>query len=99
MLAGAALALGALVTALVFWSLRVSPEPHHLRRIGLALSPPDTFPDTDFAIVAISPDSREIAYVATHGGVSQLYLRSADRFDAAPLAGTANAKEPVPDRL
>jgi len=94
MLAGAALALGALVTALVFWNLRTSPEPRHQRRIGLALSSPDTFPVTDFCIVAISPDSREIAYVVTHGGVSQLYLRSADRFDAAPLAGTANARSP-----
>jgi Tol biopolymer transport system component len=93
-LAGVALAFGALVTALVFWNLRVSPEPHHQRRIGLALPPGDTFPVTDFAIVAISRDSREIAYVASHGGVSQLYLRLRDHFDAAPLAGTANARNP-----
>src|SRR5262249_34926422 len=93
-LAGAALALGVLLTGLAFWGFRARPEAGPLRRIALALPPGDSFQLTDYTALAISGDGREIAYVAGQGQFSQIYLRSTDRFDASPLAGTADARSP-----
>jgi serine/threonine-protein kinase len=44
--------------------------------------------------VAISPDGQHIAYVATHEGVSQLYLRDVAEFNGRPLPGTGDAHTP-----
>ena len=85
---------GPLLPALGFWNLHARREAPPPRRIGLALPPGNFFPLTDFPVVAISPGGREIAYVAGNGQSSELYLRSLDRYDAAPMAGTANARTP-----
>ncbi|HET7226642.1 MAG TPA: hypothetical protein VFK69_13115, partial [Candidatus Eisenbacteria bacterium] len=45
--------------------------------------------------VAISPDGRQLAFVATDSsGASMLWLRPLDSFDAHPLPGTGNAAMP-----
>ena len=47
-----------------------------------------------FPSVAVSPDGEHIAYVATHDGVTQLYLRSISEFYGKPLPGTGDAHTP-----
>ena len=47
-----------------------------------------------FRSIALSPDGRQIAYVATQNGAAQMYLRSLNDFAARPLAGTEGADTP-----
>ncbi len=44
--------------------------------------------------VALSPDGRNLVYVARHSSGTQLYLRPLDRLEPAPLAGTEGASGP-----
>jgi class 3 adenylate cyclase/Tol biopolymer transport system component len=44
--------------------------------------------------LAISPDGRSVAYAANTGTTTQVFLRSLDRFEAQPLAGTEGAVSP-----
>ena len=51
----------------------------------------------DGPAAVISPDGSQIAYVASRGGVSQLYIRSLGDFEPRPLTGTQNAAFFSPD--
>ncbi len=44
--------------------------------------------------LALSPDGRQLVFVARRGDVSQLYLRTLSQFDLRPLDGTAGAEAP-----
>ena len=44
--------------------------------------------------LVLSPDGRLLVYAAQGNGVTQLYLRRLDSFDAVPLDGTAGAQYP-----
>jgi hypothetical protein len=44
--------------------------------------------------IAVSPDGTNIAYVAAHNGVTQLYLRHAGEWDGQPLSGSGDAHTP-----
>lgn len=46
------------------------------------------------ATVAISPDGKHIAYLASASGNSQLFLRPIDQFTAQPIPGTDGANDP-----
>jgi Tol biopolymer transport system component len=46
-------------------------------------------------LVAISPDGRQLAYVAGRNRERRLYLRSLDQFDSKPLTGTEGADLPL----
>jgi len=50
--------------------------------------------DRDWGIVALSRDGTRLAYVATRGGTTQLYLRSMDQLEAKPLPDTEDASYP-----
>ena len=67
-----------------------SPPAHFL----LSLPPTVQLGALDFPSVAIAPDGSRLAYVAHRGGQTQLYVRSMNALDAAPVAGTANAVAP-----
>ena len=41
--------------------------------------------------LALSPDGSRLVYVASRGGVRQLFVRSIDRFDPTPIPGTEGA--------
>ena len=47
-----------------------------------------------YPAVAISPDGTRIAYIATHSGVSQLYLRDVGEWSGRLVPGTADAHTP-----
>ena len=53
-----------------------------------------TPPTTDPASFALSPDGRQIAFVATDAGRPRLWLRSLNSVSARPLAGTEGATIP-----
>jgi serine/threonine-protein kinase len=65
-------------------------------RFATALPSGDSFGGTSgaFPSVAISPDGQHIAYVATHDGVTELYLRNSTDFYGKPLPGTGDAHTP-----
>ena len=57
--------------------------------------PGDTrFVATDFPTLAISPDGALVAYTATRGDRTQLFLRALNGHEATPVPGSANAVSP-----
>ena len=49
---------------------------------------------TDPVSFALSPDGRQMVFVASGDGIAQLWLRRLDRTEAQPLAGTEGASYP-----
>ena len=70
-------------------------------RLGIPLPPPETVDDGDAPAVAISPDGRQLAYVAARAGRPQIYSRTVDRLEARPIPGTEGGHMPFfsPDGL
>src|SRR5262249_25159976 len=60
-----------------------------------------TLPSADPFSFALSPDGRQMVFVATADGVSKLWLRPLDQSTARPSEGTDGASYPFwsPDRL
>jgi WD40 repeat protein len=69
--------------------------------LAIPLPPPETVDYADAPAVAISPDGRQLAYVAARAGRRQIYLRAADRLEARPIPGTEGGHMPFfsPDGL
>jgi len=69
-------------------------------RLAIPLPPPETVDDREPA-VAISPDGKQLAYVAARAGRSRIYLRTVDRLEAQPIPGTEGGHVPFfsPDGL
>jgi serine/threonine protein kinase len=84
----AALALVGAV-AVVWLSLRSSAPPPNVTRFEVPTPPTQSV--TSFAL---SPDGRQLAYVATTDGQSRLWLRPLNETAARPLAGTEGATFP-----
>jgi Tol biopolymer transport system component len=82
----AVLVVGALVAIVAV--RRAVPE---LPLTRLELNTP---PTTDPFSFALSPDGRQIVFVAAAEGVSKLWLRPLDQTTAQPLAGTEGASAP-----
>ncbi|MCK4546379.1 MAG: serine/threonine-protein kinase [Candidatus Eisenbacteria sp.] len=69
-----------------------------VRRLTLRL--PDTEPlwlslGFQEPSMALSPDGTELVYVAYRDGARQLYLREMDQFDARPIPGTEDGRNPI----
>ena len=45
--------------------------------------------------ITLSSDGRRLAFVATNNGITRLYVRARDDFEAQAVAGTEGASEPV----
>jgi len=84
----AVLAAGALAVPATLYVSRAAPEPS-LTRLDLV-----TPPTSDPFSFALSPDGRQLVFVATAGGESRLWLRPLDQTTAQPLAGTDGAASP-----
>jgi Tol biopolymer transport system component len=80
----------ALIAALAFPAVRhlVEAPPGEMR---LDIATPSSPQPLEFAL---SPDGRSIAFVASGDGPQRLWLRSLDRVDAQPIAGTDGARFP-----
>jgi serine/threonine protein kinase/Tol biopolymer transport system component len=89
----------ALGVAAVLIGVMAIPTVRHLRE-----TPPQSSPETRTEIVtpattdatsfALSPDGRQIVFVASGDGASRLWLRSLTGTTAQPLAGTEGARYP-----
>ena len=49
---------------------------------------------SDMRPVALSADGTKLAYVALHGGTTQIYVRDRDRFEATAVVGTEAGSNP-----
>ena len=90
----ALVAVAAVVAASVIGTWLRSPPEQPSVAARLMLSLPPGMELGDGASVAISPDGTQVAYVATRGGLQQLYLRPINGFEARPVTGTEGAKAP-----
>ncbi len=92
----AAAAAGLIVGALAMSLLgrpTAAPAPTWL---SLDLSPAEKLSERRprFTAFALSPNGRTVAFTGVQSGRSSLYLRSLDRADAVPVAGTDDAQNP-----
>ena len=86
-----------LIAGWFLWmSFQPSAVPPRVARLGIGLPAGDTLGGSWWqpAGVAFSPDGSKIAYVATHGGITQLYLRAMEEATARPIPGTEGASTP-----
>ena len=90
-----AMALGAVTIVsigLALWGWRRAEAPRPVMRYGLA------FPDSQVprGTFALSPDGARLVYEGPGDSLgSQLWVKERDRYEATPLAGTANAENVV----
>jgi serine/threonine-protein kinase len=80
--------------ALAGWWKASRLDERPLQRFELTLGPGESFNFEGNSPLAISPDGTRVAYAARHGAVAQIYIRSLDRLEALPLAGTEGAVQP-----
>ena len=88
-----AVAAAAIAVALVGWGAFVylRPAPVAAPEMRTEIVTPST---TDPVSFALSPDGRQIAFVASGDGPQRLWLRRLDATSAQPLAGTEGASYP-----
>ena len=82
-----------IVIGLAAWSLKPLP-PQPVTRTVINLPPGQRLAQLDRPAVTISPDGSQVAYVASDGGVQQLYLRPMDRLESRAVPGTEGAVNP-----
>ena len=94
---GVLLALILAGLAATTWMVLVSPrgEVPAVTRTTLMLMPDQELETGDAAgPLALSPDGREVAYVAVDGSRAQLYHRRLDAFESRAIEGTEGARYP-----
>jgi len=85
-------AVAALSVALWVWRPSTTPA---VSRLTIALPPGQRLAALDQPAIAISPDGRNLVYVAIDGSSPpQLYLRPLDSLEARSIAGTEDAVSP-----
>ncbi|MEX2191049.1 MAG: protein kinase, partial [Bacteroidota bacterium] len=84
--------LFALAWILIFQKTERAPVNH--LNITAATSPDQLIYHSDVPSIAISPNGRLLVYTISEGGITQLYGRSLDSYEAHPLRGTANGSAP-----
>jgi Tol biopolymer transport system component len=89
-------ALGALlggVMAAGWWRRPAGPAPRQVQ-FAVTLSDDERLAATDLGEIAVSPDGRNVVYVAARGSATQLSIRSLEWAQSTPLRGTLNAVTP-----
>jgi Tol biopolymer transport system component len=75
--------------------LRRAPAEAHPIRFSVSLPEKTTVTtDVEQHNLCVSPDGRRLAFIATSGGQTMVWLRPLDALSAQPLAGTENAFSP-----
>jgi Tol biopolymer transport system component len=87
---------GAILAAAATWAaLRSRPAVSQpVTRVAVPIPAGDSFVTDNYLTVAISPDGRRVVYVGRRADKRQLFLRSLDAAEAAPIAGTEGAYSP-----
>jgi serine/threonine protein kinase len=87
--------IAAIVAGLAVWNLKPAPSTRPVSRFTITLPPGQQLAGLDTGTaVALSPDGTHLAYVATQGGIQQLYLRAMDSLEAKPIPVTEGAVSP-----
>ena len=86
-------AAASVLVAIALAAFGESPVERRVSRFSISL-PQDATMDPRRGSVAVSLDGSRLAYVSTTAGRSQLYLRSMDRDEPVPIAGTDGASDP-----
>lgn len=75
---------------------RYSTKPEHVMRFSINLPAGDALGGSWwwYPSVAVTADGSQIAYVAHHGGMSEIYLRAIGDLNARPVPGTEGADTP-----
>ncbi len=80
------------------WFVKPSPQPTAKRvtRFAITLPAGEQLPVRSGPCLALSPDGRELAYVATPAGstTTHIYLRAMDSAEIKPVPGTEGAITP-----
>ena len=93
-LAWALIPLAALVAAAAtVLVIRLSSEPPRIVRSSL-LPPERSSFAFEFGPMALSPDGRRVAFVASTSGINRLWVQPLSEASAQPLAGTEGASNP-----
>ena len=85
--------IAAVIGGIAIWELKPAP-PKPVTRTVVPLPPDERLEASIFPAVALSPDGSQLAYVASRGGVQQIYLRAMGSLEARPVTGTENAQSP-----
>ena len=91
----AVFATGLLVGGSAIWLGRAQPRPQG-NAVHFVVSLPSTaqLAGLDFPSLAISPDGSTLAFVASRGSQTQLFVRAMSGLESTPLPGTTNAVAP-----
>jgi len=76
--------LPVVLVAVFFYLRRETPAEPDIKRYEIT-QPADV---TASVILTISPDGKRLAFIATNGGISRLWVRSLETLEAHPLEGT-----------
>ncbi len=90
----AGLAIGVLLSRTLLSSPPAAASTGPPARFVVPLLGDTRFVATDFPTLAISPDGTRVAYAATRGDRTQLFLRPLNGHEATPVPGSANAVSP-----
>ena len=95
-LAGAALFVtGLLVGGVALWLGRPQVQsPNNPVHFVVSLPSTAQLAGLDFPSLALSPDGSRLAYVASRGSQTQLFVREMNSLESKPLLGTTNAVAP-----
>jgi eukaryotic-like serine/threonine-protein kinase len=93
MISSLACLIAAAIAGLAVWNLKPKPSVPVSRSIFF-LPPGQRLPDLAQQAVALSPDGKQLVYVASANGAQQLYWRSMDSFDAKAIPGTEGGTAP-----
>ena len=83
-------AVALVIAGVAVWSLR-DPSPRSVTKLVIAPAPTTPLANSTGSEVAISPDGRQIIYLAESDGVRKLYRRSMDDLMAMEVPGTEGA--------
>ena len=93
LIAGLTCLVVAAIAGVAVWNLKPSP-PALVSRFVFSLPPGQRFADLTRPSLAVSPDGKQLVYVAGAGGAYQIYARPMDSFDAKAILGTEAGTEP-----
>src|SRR5579863_2578820 len=94
---GGVLLVLAVLAGLAIWKMKPSSPTASgpVTRIAITLPPGHVFAAFEAGVsVALSPDGTRLAYVARHGGLQQVYLRSLEGLDGKPVPGSEGGVQP-----